>query len=403
MSPPGSSPAPASPLAVISGAALLNLCLGSSYAWSVFVEPLQTEFGASSFAMSTIFAGSLVVFCATTVAGGGRLADRLAPRSIAIGAALLTTVGMAASAVAPSLWFLAVAYAGVFGLANGFGYVLAVTTAGRAWPQRRGTGVGLAVAGYALGPLVVAGPAVALIGTVGWRTTFLVLAGALGAFMLLAAWLLPDRVPAIGVQTPDPIAWTPRLLLRHVNAHLLWATFALGAFTALMTIGHAAPLAVERGLSPWQAGTAVAVLALGNATGRAVAGPLSDRVDRFAVLTGVMVATAAGALLIGLSTGPATVLPAVVTIGLAYGALATLVPTATLDLFGEARFGANFAVIFTAWGVASLLGPPVGGWIADHHGYAAAHQLGGLAAIVGLLAALTLLVQVRREGVGATQ
>lgn len=214
--------------------------------------------------------------------------------------------------------------------------------------------------------------------------------------------MLGDRVPETGVRSSDRIGSTPRRLLRRIDAHLLWATFALGAFTALMTIGHAAPLAVERGLSPWWAGTA-AVFALGNATGRPVAGPLSDRVKRFTALSGVMVATAGGARLLGPSIGWAIVLPAAVTVGPGYGAHATLVPTLTFGLFREAHFGARFAVIFTARGVASLLGPPVGGWIADHHGYAVAHQVGGFAALVGpLLAAAALLVRAQRERVGAT-
>ena len=114
---------------MVAGAALLNLCLGSLYAWSVFVEPLQDEFGWSSIEVSGVFAASLVVFCATTVLAG-RSADRRSPRRLAVAAAAFAGAGLASSAMAASVWMLALTYAGIFGVGNGLGYVTAVAAAG---------------------------------------------------------------------------------------------------------------------------------------------------------------------------------------------------------------------------------------------------------------------------------
>jgi MFS transporter, OFA family, oxalate/formate antiporter len=390
------APAAARPgaLRVVAGAALLNLCLGSLYAWSVFVQPLREEFGWSAAAVSMVFATSLVIFCAAA-ALTGRVADRVAPRGVARVVAVAAGAGVACSAAATTLWWLLLCYAGVFGAANGLGYLLAVTSAGRVAPQRRGAAVGVAVAGYALGPLLVTAPALALIGAVGWRGALVVIGVGLAVTMLVAAQLL-DAQPPERARVAAKAGQTPREVLRRREAHLLWGAFACGSFAALMSVGHAAPLAEERGLpAAWQA-LAVTALALGNAAGRVLSGVLSDRLGRAVVLPAVLALGSAAAVLLGLVTGPAVVLPGLVLTGFAYGGLAAAVPAATADLFGDAHLGANFGLVFTAWGVAGLLGPVVGGWAAGAAGYAAAYRIAGLVAVLGLVSAVPLAAALRR-------
>ena len=292
--------------------------------------------------------------------------------------------------MAASVWMLALTYAGIFGVGNGLGYVTAVAAAGRVMPQRRGTGVGIAVAGYALGPLLVAGPAVALTGALGWRATFVILGCVLALVMLAAAMLLgPPSGDAPGM-TDDAAGVAPMEMVSRIEAHLLWATFALGSFTAIMTVGHTAPLAASRGLSPAAAGAAVGTVAVGNAVGRVLAGPASDLAGRRRLLVVAMAGTVGGASWLAVASTAAGLLPALVVVGLTYGALASLVPAATGDLFGPRHFGANFGVIFTAWGAAGLVAAPAGGWIAERMGYSTAFLTGGGVALAGLLCALVL-------------
>jgi MFS transporter, OFA family, oxalate/formate antiporter len=368
--------------ATVAGAALLNACLGSLYAWSIFVEPLRAEFGWSATEVSSVFAVSLAVFCAVTVTAG-RLADRASPRLLALIATACAGLGMLGSAATTSLWWLLICYAGVFGVGNGLGYVTAVTAAGRAVPDRRGTAVGIAVAGYALGPLLIAVPGLAIIDAVGWRRAFLLLAAALVTGMLLAAHLLGGRGPA-GTSRSTGRGIPPAEMLRRREAYLLWLVFACGSFTGLMSVGHAAPVVLERGLSQTQASAAVSALAGCNAVGRLLAGPLSDRYGRGKALVGTMAACVSGAGLIGLTSGAGNALLAMGVVGLSYGGLAALVPAATADLFGEAHFGANFGLVFSAWGVGGLLGPVVGGWAAGLGGYSLAYLVGAALATVGL-------------------
>ncbi|HEY8339657.1 MAG TPA: MFS transporter [Egibacteraceae bacterium] len=389
---PSTAPRPA----VVAGAALLNLCLGSLYAWSVFVEPLQRDLGWSASAASSVFAASVVVFCITTVLAGP-LADRAAPRRAALVSAACAAGGLAASAATTSVWWLLVCYAGVFGVGNGLGYVVALTAARRALPDHGGTGVGVAVAGYALGPLLVAAPLGAVIAALGWRHAFLLAGGLLGAVMVVAAALLGGGPPPPRPSPPPPPPprgasrrTRPRAtLLTRPHGVGLWLVFACGAFAGLMVVGHAAPLLLDRGLSATAASAAVSLLAAGNASGRVLAGWASDRIGAPLALTVALAVAAVAAIVLAVSGG-AVLVALVTTVGVAYGAVAAAVPAATADLFGEAAFGANFGVVFTAWGVGGFFGPLVGGWLAERAGYTAALQAAAAVAALGLLAALWL-------------
>ena len=101
---------------------------------------------------------------------------------------------------------------------------------------------------------------------------------------------------------------------------------------------------------------AVAVMAIGNAAGRIVAGLLSDRIGRRWTLMIVLLIQAAlmfAAIPVTSSTGsPKFLIVLVATfIGFNYGANLSLFPSLTKDLWGLKNFGMNYGCLFTAWGV----------------------------------------------------
>jgi len=65
------------------GALLMTLALGTLYAWSVFVAPLENEFGWKRAQTSNIFTIAVVMF-ATSLLIAGRLQDRFGPFWMAI-------------------------------------------------------------------------------------------------------------------------------------------------------------------------------------------------------------------------------------------------------------------------------------------------------------------------------
>jgi OFA family oxalate/formate antiporter-like MFS transporter len=125
----GSAPA-------IAAAVVLMTVLGSLYSWSVFILPLEETLKASRADVSLIFSLATLAFT-TGMLVTPLLYPRLAPAHLAMGIAVLAGVG---HLLAASLVFelVLLGYGGLFGLANGAGYSIAVQSVQQAGGQRRG-------------------------------------------------------------------------------------------------------------------------------------------------------------------------------------------------------------------------------------------------------------------------
>src|SRR5438552_2254318 len=199
---------------VVVGGVSMNLALGSLYAWSVFVLPLEKEFGWTRSQTSWVYTIAVVVFASTFVLAG-RLQDRLGPRPCAFAGAILVWLGFFVASFTTSLWFLYVAFGLVVGAGNGFGYATPMPVASKWFPDRRGLVVGLMVGGYGAGSAIIGPIATSLITSVGWRPTFRMLGVVFLAMGLIGAWLLEN--PPHGYRPPGG---TPLSVFASATAHL---------------------------------------------------------------------------------------------------------------------------------------------------------------------------------------
>ena len=103
---------------------------------------------------------------------------------------------------------------------------------------------------------------------------------------------------------------------------------------------------------------AVAILAVGNASGRILAGFLSDRFGLRKVLAGMFLFQAAMMFiaLYATQSGSAFLIVLVATlIGFNYGANLSIFPAYAKTLWGMRNFGVNYGLLFTAWGVGGFV------------------------------------------------
>ena len=161
----------------IVGGISLNLALGSLYAWSVFVLPLEKEFGWNRAQTSWVYTIAIVCFAATFIIAG-KLQDAKGPRICAFLGALLVGGGFALSSLTTSVTFLYIAFGVIVGIGNGFGYSAPTPVASKWFPDKRGLAVGLMVGGYGAGSAIIGPVATKLILAYGWRTTFQILGAA---------------------------------------------------------------------------------------------------------------------------------------------------------------------------------------------------------------------------------
>src|SRR6267142_359773 len=153
------------------GGILMNLALGSLYAWSVFVAPLEKEFGWTRTQTSRTFTVAVVCFALTFIFAG-RLQDKKGPRICALLGSVLVSAGFLLSSFTTSLVALYVFFGVIVGVGNGFGYATPSPVGSKWFPDKRGLVVGLMVGGYGGGSAIFGPIATALINSVGWRATF---------------------------------------------------------------------------------------------------------------------------------------------------------------------------------------------------------------------------------------
>ena len=273
------------------------------------------------------------------------------------------------------------------GVGIGFAYVCPIAVLVKWFPAHKGLVSGVAVAGFGLGAYVFSQKgslgAVGFIEAHGIKTFFTVHGLLCLVVVTLGALLLrnppvTDRAPASRIgPTAEPADATWRELLRSRRFYLIWMMFFSGAMAGLMVIGILKPfagnqlvVAAARGGSGLtdtmrnelllQGAAAVGVLALFNAAGRVVWGLVSDRVGRVTAMALMFALQAITLLLLGTLETKLQLTIGAACVGFNFGGNFALFPSLTADLFGAKNFGANYAWVFTSYGVAGVIGVWVG-------------------------------------------
>ncbi len=123
------------------GGMSMNLALGSLYAWSVFVAPLEKEFGWKRADTSSVFGWAVIVFAISFIIAG-RLQDKFGPFWVSVTGGLLVSLGFFLCSFTSSLTYLIVCFGLLGGIGNGFGYAtpIPVMAKFRSWPSGSRTG-----------------------------------------------------------------------------------------------------------------------------------------------------------------------------------------------------------------------------------------------------------------------
>src|SRR5208282_684248 len=272
------------------------------------------------------------------------------------------------------------------------------------FPDKRGLAVGLAVAGYGGGSAIF-GPLAAsyLIPTFGWRVTFQVLGAIFLVMTVFGSFLLHN--PPAGYKpagwTPAPASkavattyeFTPSEALATPTFYFMWVAYAFGCAAGLMVISQLVPFAKSVGIP----GTTLAAFGLvvgaaGNAMGRIFSGWMSDALGRINVLR-LMIGISMVAMPILYHVGGNVVALFVMLyiVYWCYGTQLSVNGSTAADFWGTKNLGLNYGMLFTAWGVAGLLGGRIGGWMFDkYHNYQMAFYTAAGLALVALICELAV-------------
>ena len=397
-------------------AVVIQLCLGTVYAWSVFKIPLMKMHGWDGKEVQLTFMILMgIIGCAA--AFGGTLVDKKGPRFVATIGGILFGIGTLVAGYADQVGSLPLLYLGfgvIAALGNGFGYVTPIATLIRWFPDKRGLVTGLAVMGFGAGAFfmgIIAPAMIAFFKQIGpdgttvvasgvamtwyiWGVIFLILVTGAAQFFNNPpkGWLPKGYTPATtSVSAADSFMFGEAV--KRPQWWMLWAMLCLNVSAGLGLISQHSPLAQDiykktmgllGDLTPEQVaivaaagGTVVAVAAIFNGLGRLFWAKISDNIGRRMVFLIMFATQVVVYLLVAMGYISNYYLFIVVSCYLlaCYGGGFATMPAFAADAFGPAYIGKVYGFMLTAWSVAGIVGPLVFAQIPKQALYVAAGLL----------------------------
>jgi OFA family oxalate/formate antiporter-like MFS transporter len=368
---------------------VLQLCLGTVYAWSYFQPLLVEQFRWSNSATSWPF--SLNICClGLAAAWGGINLGRFGPRRLAVAGGLLFGAGYALAAIALALKSLALFYLGygvVAGLGIGLGYVTPMSTVTKWFPDRKGLLTGIVAMGFGLGAFVLSFLLAPILMHMFHRNLTLVfaaLAAILGSAALVSAAMLRDPPagylpsgyvpPAKSARAVDPYAKLEEerdLPLREYvlagEYAILWFIFFLNITAGISIVSFLSPLyqdiwrldhpTLERSVLAGYGATLIAVSSLFNGFGRIVWGGVSERVGRINTFRFLLASQLIVFGMLMTERNPWVFAILVCYVLSCFGGGFAIMPSLVIDVYGPKRMSRVYGIILTAWSAAGILGP----------------------------------------------
>ena len=391
----------------------INLALGVLYTWSIFqsviVESINSGDGAFTWSLSSVgdpYAVACLTFAFTMIAAG-KVQDKFGPRITAFIGGLLVGLGLILISFSNDYFVWVLGFGLLTGAGIGFGYASATPPALKWFPGgQTGLIAGLVVAGFGLAPVYIAPLASYFVGTYGLATAMLIFGVAFFIIVsLLSTFLVnppegykaPIRVDArAATLAPEEVSQelTTNELLRSGDFWKLWFLYFLGAGAGLMVIGSVAGMA--KASMGEAAFVVVAIMAVGNASGRIIAGVVSDVIGRkltLAVFLALQSLNMFLAIFVVSSEGSMAlfIILTATFIGFNYGTNLALFPAFCKTWWGAKNFGVNYGLLFTSWGIGGFIMTRISSMLVAATGtYVWSFAAAGVLLAIGVILSLSL-------------
>jgi OFA family oxalate/formate antiporter-like MFS transporter len=354
---------------VLAAGLALQAVLGGIYAWSEFAVSLVADFGLSQAQCGAIFGVTIAAFAASTIPAG-RMLQRRGPRSTAVLGVLLFAAGYLSASFSQGNFGLLLASFGLLvGVGTGFAYVCPLTIGMKWFPDNRGLVTGVAVAGFGGGAILLSSVSEYLLLYAGYdvMSLFRFIALVFGGVALVSATAM--------VEPPCDHQCCDRQSTNSLLPDIMTKSFALiflgmftGTFAGLLVIGNLKAMMLKIGFGELDATLAISLFAAGNIFGRIMWGQLHDRLgSRITIIAANLLLAFSMAMLLLEMPGrmPLLLTPVV---GAAFGGCFVIYAATVVERFGTTKFAGLYPVSFLAYGFAALIGPAMGGYVADRTG-----------------------------------
>ena len=378
---------------------LLQLCLGTVYAWSFFQSLLVKSYRWSY--TDTAWAFSLVIFTlGVSAAWAGVNLPKIGPRKLAVTGAILFSLSYLLGGIALHLKSIPLFYLGysvIGGIGIGLGYVTPVSTVAKWFPDKKGLVTGVVVMGFGVGAFMMSKLLAPLLlsGTKGDLVPVFLSLGVFFAIVLLPVTLFLDNPPpgyAPGGGQPLSTATAPMAksqieigeeevstkdYLLSGQFIMMWIVFFFNIASGISVISFQSPLlqeiwgladpSVEPAMLANYGATLIAISSLFNGVGRLLWGLISDRIGRVESFR-LLIATQM--IVFGMlmtERNPWVFSALVCYVLLCFGGGFGTMPSFVLDVFGSQRMSVMYGSILTAWAAAGIAGPLIVASLKDNY------------------------------------
>lgn len=327
------------------------------YSFSVFLSPMETEFGWSRAALTGAFSLSLLVMgvCAYPV---GSWVDRKGGRWLMTAGSTAAALLVYAWSQTQTIWHFYLVWIGLGLCAAMVLYDAAFIVVAQWFSVRRGTALAIVTFAAGLASTIFLPLSDWLLRQYGWRdaVAWLALLLAVVTIPLHALvlrrkpeemGLLPDggKAPETGIPLLPRFGIDVRGAISGRTFWLLTLAFGLLALSASAIRVHFIPLLIDVGISPTVAAYAAGMIGVTQVVGRLFFAGIERRMTRAALLVGVFAVQAASLAVLLAGQSPALIWGFILGFGAAQG-MATLVRPAMLtELYGISHFGRISAIM----------------------------------------------------------
>ena len=344
----------------------IMLCLGGVYAWSIFANELTADHNWSSTHTQLVF-GILIAVFPTTMIFAGRIGQKVKPSVLAVISALFFSSGYIISGFSSGHFYITLFSFGVLtSIGTGFGYMAALTSPVKCFPDKKGLMTGIAAGGFGLAAVLLSLLTEKLLNT--GRTIpeiFKIVGVSYGLVILVSAFFL--KVPEKdNTEKQDKTAVLLRSRLKSSIFIQLFSGIFLGTFAGLLVIGNLKSMGAVYNLSNTILIAGVSAFAVFNFAGRLSWGALSDFLNGRITISAALFFQAVSIFLFGvLPHNPVTYIITASAIGFGFGANFVLFAKETSNHYGIESLGSVYPFIFLGYAIAGIFGPVTGGVIYD--------------------------------------
>lgn len=353
---------------------VLQLGLGTVYAWSFFQSMLVRDHLWSY--TETAWAFSLVILTmGISAAWGGVNLPKYGPRLLAMSGAALFSLSYLLGGVAlyvESVPLFLLGYGFIGGIGIGLGYVTPVATVAKWFPATSSTVIDVVIMGFGAGGLLmtmVLAPFLLVEANGNLALAFVLLGVVFAVVLIPATWFLQDppgtRRVSLTEATPDRRSTLADL--GSVQFLGMWVVFFCNIAAGLSVISIQSPLlqeiwgrwdpSVEAAVLARSGATLIAFGSLCNGIGRLFWGTVSDHIGRVESFRLLLFAQIVLFGLLMTESNPQVFSALVCCVLLCFGGGFATLPSFVRDVFGARRMPVMYGAMLTAMAAAGVAGP----------------------------------------------